>query len=195
MRLARFILLYLLFVDAMQLELKDIKGGVLEQDYSCALSDFPDLSELAEEGGPEFTEPLHFHLRFQRSGPIVELEGQLEAEVDLSCGRCLQRFRQSLNETFVLTFSPCADSDEKEEEVELEADELGLIVYQDETLELAQPLQEQLIMAVPISPVCKGDCQGLCPECGLNRNDKHCRCEKKPFNNKFTALAGIKFKD
>ncbi len=80
MRLARFILLYLLFVDAMQLELKDIKGGVLEQDYSCALSDFPDLSELAEEGGPEFTEPLHFHLRFQRSGPIVELEGQLEAE-------------------------------------------------------------------------------------------------------------------
>ncbi len=106
MRLARFILLYLLFVDAMQLELKDIKGGVLEQDYSCALSDFPDLSELAEEGGPEFTEPLHFHLRFQRSGPIVELEGQLEAEVDLSCGRCLQRFRQSLNETFVLTFSP-----------------------------------------------------------------------------------------
>jgi uncharacterized protein len=77
-------------------------------------------------------------------------------------------------------------------EIELEADELGLIYYRDETLELREPLQEQLIMAVPIGPVCRDACQGLCPECGTDQNEAQCDCEKKPFNNKFGALADLK---
>ncbi|MCD6581649.1 MAG: DUF177 domain-containing protein [Desulfuromusa sp.] len=177
----------------MRLELKDIKGRILEQDYSCSLIDFPDLIAVAEAGGPEFNEPLVFQLRFQRAGKFIEVDGHLDAVVALTCGRCLQGFEQSLSESFTLTFVPLFKEGETEEEVELKTDELGLITYMDEVLELQEPLQEQLLMAIPISPVCNISCLGLCPECGMNLNAEQCNCVKKPFS-KFSVLAEIEFR-
>ena len=179
----------------MQLELKDIKGGELEQEYSCSLDEFPDLAVITEEGGPKFSEPLIFKLRFQRSGQFVEVDGSLKAVVELQCGRCLQGFKHPLDESFSLTFVPQPEDDESgEEDVELETNELGLIPYRDEILKLQEPLQEQLLMAVPISPICKASCRGLCPSCGVNLNIEKCDCVRKPFNNKFNILADIDFK-
>ena len=178
----------------MRLKLKDIKGGGLEQAYSCSLLDFPDLFVISEDGGPSFREPFTFDLRLQQTGKFVEVDGHLEAVVALKCGRCLQCFEHPLSEDFSLTFVPQGDEGEIEEEVELEADELGLITYKDEILELHDPLQEQLLMAVPISPICNTSCRGLCLECGSDLNREKCGCIKKIFNNKFTALANVDFK-
>lgn len=178
----------------MRLELEDIKGGELEQEYSCSLTDFPDLVVIADDGGPKFTDPLLFQLRFQRSGQFVETDGHLSSIVELRCGRCLQNFMQTLDESFALTFVPKIKSNDTEEEVELETVELGLITYEEDVLELQEPLQEQLLMAVPISPVCKASCRGLCPECGMDLNLEKCDCTRKPFNNKFNVLANVDFK-
>ena len=178
----------------MQLELKDIKGGELEQEYSCSLADFPELNLFAEDGGPRFSEPLVFNLRLQKTGKFVEVDGHLDAVVGLTCGRCLQDYEQSLSESFSVTFVPQREDSETDEERELDADELGLVSYVDETLELRDTLQEQLLLSVPISPLCKRACKGLCPECGANLNLEGCNCTRKPFNNKFTALAGMEFK-
>ena len=179
----------------MQLELKDIKGGELEQEYSCSLDEFSDLAVIAKAGGPRFGEALFFQLRFQRSGQFVEVDASLEAVVELQCGRCLQDFKHPLAESFSLTFVPQPEDDESgEEDVELETNELGLIPYRDEILKLQEPLQEQLLMAVPISPICKASCRGLCPSCGVNLNIEKCDCVRKPFNNKFNILADIDFK-
>ena len=178
----------------MRLELKDIKGDGLEQAFSCTLPDFPELAALVAEGGPVFEGALTFELRFQRTGQFVEVDGHLEALVGLKCGRCLQGFEQPLSEFFSLTFIPQVDESECDEEVELEGEELGLIPYQDDIIELHDPLQEQLLMAIPIRPLCAESCCGLCPECGNNLNIDTCDCARKPFNNKFTALAGMNFK-
>lgn len=178
----------------MQLELKDIKGGTLEQGYSCPLSEFPDLAIIAEEGGPKFSEPLVFKLRFQRLGQLVAVDGTLGAVVKLKCGRCLGAFEQPLAESFALTFVPQPESHEADEDVELEVDDLNLISYKNEVLQLQSPLQEQLLMAVPISPICGDSCRGLCPSCGINLNKEICSCVRKPFNNKFNVLSGVDFK-
>ncbi|MCW8858984.1 MAG: DUF177 domain-containing protein [Deltaproteobacteria bacterium] len=177
----------------MRLELKDIKGGVLEQGYSCSLADFPELLAIAQQDGPQYKEPLEFYLRFQRTGSLVEVDGRVDAVVRLRCGRCLQIFESSISETFALTFTPQSQETE-EEDLELEVEQLGLITYQDETLELREPLQEQLLLAIPISPVCDSKCLGLCPHCGVNLNECQCSCVRKPFNNKFSVLADIALK-
>ena len=167
---------------------------MLEQVYSCSLAEFPELISISEHAGPRYKEPLEFQLHLQRTGQLVKVDGYLDAVVTLKCGRCLQDFEQSVSESFSFTFVPQLKDIESGEEFELEADELGLIVYHDEVLELQDPLQEQLMMAIPISPVCKSSCRGLCPECGANLNINECGCVRKPFNNKFTLLAGIDFK-
>lgn len=176
----------------MNLELKDIKSGVLEQDYSCTGADFPGLAELSGQNGATFVWPARFHLRFQKTGQLVQLEGHLAATILLQCGRCLQDFNQPVNENFALTFAPLPPEHADIEEVELEADELNLVVYEDEVLDLSSVLLEQLIMAVPISPVCSSNCLGLCPECGIDLNKQQCSCAKKVFNSKFSVLARMK---
>ena len=178
----------------MQLELKDIKGGMLEQEYICSVVDFPDLHGISAAGGPKFDEPLVFELRFQQTGQFVAVDGHLDAVVELKCGRCLQDFKKSISESFSLTFLPLAKNGDVEEEVELEADELGLMTYVDDTLELREALQEQLLMATPISPICEISCRGLCPECGANLNVVKCSCVREPFNSKFNVLADIGLK-
>lgn len=175
----------------MHIELNDIKGGVLEQVYSLGLSDFPELDVLARNNGPLYREPIRFELRLQRCGQLVELDGRMDARVRLNCARCLTVFEASLGENFNLTFSPVTDQPDPDE-VELEAQELGLVLYRDDVLQLDEVLLEQLIMAIPIRPQCSDDCLGLCPECGLNLNEAQCQCEKKMFNNQFSALAGIR---
>ena len=177
----------------MRLELKDIKEGLLEQEYTCLPDDFPELVSLAEERGPRFLPPLEFRLRFQRVGRIVEVDGDFTAIIGLNCGRCLDAFELKVADRFSLTFSPAKEDENREEEVELTSGELGLLTYRDDVLELTEALQEQLLMALPISPLCDSDCQGLCPECGQNLNIKDCGCVRTPFNNKFAALAGMAF--
>jgi len=178
----------------MRLELKDISDSGLLQEYSCRVEEFPLLLELQNEEELLFIGPLEFCLRLQRVGQIVEVDGSFTTGLSTTCGHCLQKFEQSLAGDFALTYSPVSSdlSADAPEEVELDADELGLVYYKNETIELLQPLQEQVLMAVPMAPLCSDDCRGLCPECGCDLNNNSCHCEKKSFNNRFTALAGLK---
>ncbi len=178
----------------MQIELKDIKAGELVQEYSCTIQDFPDILNLNGNGGLKFYPPLVFNLRLQRTGKLVAVTGTLDVVAELQCGRCLQMYKMSLAESFNFTFAPQPENCEVDEEVELADNDLSLVYYQDELLELQEPLQEQLLMAIPISPLCKDGCSGLCPECGVDLNINNCDCVKKVFNNKFNILAGLDFK-
>ncbi len=182
----------------MRLRLQDIEDGPLKKELYCSPSEFPVLRGMEERHEARFCDPLFFQLRVQKSGQIVEVDGQLTAEVELSCGRCLQPYEQRITGAFSLTFTPHPSAEEvldgrEGDEVELETDELGLVYYQDDFIELLHPLQDQLVMALPINALCSEDCLGLCPKCGADLNHETCDCVKKPFNNKFSALAGIKF--
>nr|WP_224746781.1 DUF177 domain-containing protein [Pelovirga terrestris] len=176
------------------MELKHIKGGQLEQDYSCAVGDFPELLELANNGECVYRDPIGVHLRFTQSGRLVEVAGHVQATLELTCGCCLTTFAYALAEDFDLTFVPETEPADPATEQELEPDELGLIPYGEDRLELLIPVQEQLLLAVPMHPLCSADCRGLCPVCGVDLNMTDCRCEKNVFNNKFGALAKLKGK-
>lgn len=178
----------------MRLELRELKDGCLEQQYCCSPDEFPALEELQANEQVRFDQPICFQLRLQKSGQIVEVDGQLQTRVGFICGRCLNPFGSDIQADFCLTFTPLtAQADlAAEEEVELDAEELGLISYQEDILELLAPLQEQILLALPISPLCASGCLGLCAECGCDLNKESCTCEKTIFNNKFGSLSGLK---
>ncbi|MFO7576428.1 MAG: DUF177 domain-containing protein [Pelovirga sp.] len=175
-----------------QLELKHIKGGLLEQDYSCQVADFPEVAALARDGLASYREPILFHLRFQQTGRLVEVDGAVQATIDLTCARCLGPLVYELDERFTLTFAPLVPEPQDVEERELDKEELGLIPYSDDRLELRQPLEEQLLMAIPVRTLCDASCRGLCAQCGADLNRGQCACEQRPFNNKFGDLAKLR---
>ena len=82
-----------------------------------------------------------------------------------------------------------------EEEVELGEDDLGLIGYSGEEIDLDAELAQEVIMALPQQFICSEECAGLCPVCGENQNQVECGCERPVFNSGLAALKGFKVKE
>ena len=64
--------------------------------------------------------------------------------------------------------------------------------YDGERLDLEPIAREALILDLPIAPLCREDCAGLCPECGANRNEGDCGHNSGPTDPRWAGLEAIK---
>jgi uncharacterized protein len=107
--------------------------------------------------------------------------GQFTAKTELQCARCLNEFSQPLSwtmtELYALTNKESADS--------------GLVVPEDAQIDLRPLVREYALLEVPINPVCRLDCKGLCPECGQDRNLVDCGHRPRGASSSFEALADL----
>ncbi|MCG8421596.1 MAG: DUF177 domain-containing protein [Proteobacteria bacterium] len=134
----------------------------------------------------------------------VFLRGQLSGWFAVGCSRCVEPVKVPFDETLAATFRPAGQipgadlSSDPAEPVpaegdlgwELTDDDLDLYSYEAKSVDLEPLLREQLILAVPFAPLCREDCQGLCPQCGANRNCESCACEP-PIDPRLAALQDI----
>ena len=156
---------------------------------------FPVLSEMTDAGECEFTSPIITALRVIPIDDMIEVEGTINTTIRLPCGRCLETFETALTSRFAITYlhrEAGIEVDPDQKEVELSVDEMNLIYYQGEEINLRKAIQEQVIMAFPIKAICSKNCKGLCPKCGANLNREDCGCDQKPLDDKFAALKALK---
>ena len=107
----------------------------------------------------------------------VHVRGHLDARLKLECGRCLEPFEMDLDQDLELFFlSHVADQVEEEDEVELSDHDMVVAYYRDNRLDLGEAVREQILLGLPLKGLCRQDCQGLCPHCGVNRNATACAC-------------------
>jgi uncharacterized protein len=69
---------------------------------------------------------------------------------------------------------------------------MGLIPFAGEEIDLREVVQEQVIMAMPLRPLCDEACRGLCQNCGADLNEGSCACPPTDFSIKFSALKSFK---
>ena len=77
-------------------------------------------------------------------------------------------------------------------EVELEKDELGVLVVEGEHLDTEPLVAEQILLEVPMKPLCSPDCRGLCPRCGADRNVTPNCCEEPAGDDRWEALSALR---
>lgn len=53
-------------------------------------------------------------------------------------------------------------------------------------------IRESIMLEIPVAPLCKDDCKGLCPECGVDRNTTDCDCEPDLSDPRWAALDALK---
>jgi uncharacterized protein len=70
----------------------------------------------------------------------------------------------------------------------LEREELAVSFYLDERIDLSQMTVEQIVLALPMKPLCKPDCRGLCALCGANRNLASCDCAPEDTDPRWAPL-------
>ena len=92
---------------------------------------------------------------------------KLSASVEVACARCLKEFFQFLQVDFTELFLFASHARSTGE----------LILPDDGSIDLGSLVREYMLLEIPMNPVCKPDCKGLCPVCGANLNIETCNCK------------------
>jgi uncharacterized protein len=166
----------------MRIELDKLEeqGGKFAQVY--------DPTELPlDEPDIRLLEPAEVSGRIHRAGKEVELRGRLHTRLEVVCGRCLKPVELPLAKEFKERFVR-AVSWAAEEQHELQAEDLDLAVFDGEGIELDDLVREELLLAVPVNVLCREDCRGLCPTCGIDRNLSDCQCQINEIDARWEKL-------
>jgi uncharacterized protein len=160
------------------------------------------VSEIPEEGlrivspgdvGPVFTDEGwsldDVGLLIERRSDEVAVSGHYEATARLQCSRCLEPLVTRVGPEVDLHLMP---SPSAREEVELSSDDLEVDFYQGDTLDVAGLLRSETLLALPMKPLCRADCRGLCPVCGGNRNVTPCACEVRTVDPRLASLQALR---
>jgi uncharacterized protein len=122
------------------------------------------------------------------------LDGRVETTLELPCSRCLEPFRWPINSVFDLRFQPRTAATAKPDR-EIDDDDFSTAFYENDEIDLVQVMREQFYLAIPMKPLCRPDCQGLCPQCGTNLNRGTCDCKRDWEDPRFAALKSLQTKD
>lgn len=136
--------------------------------------------------------PAEVSGRIRRDDKEVELSGELRAKIETACDRCLQPVKLSLGAEFSERFVP-AVSWRDEEQHELQEEDLNLAVFDGEAIELDDLVREEILLAVPAHVLCREECKGLCPVCGIDRNQGSCQCETGGTDSRWQGLENLRF--
>lgn len=148
----------------------------------------PPDDPLWNDAGFRLLSPLQVDLEARSVGEGVLVRGEVEAELDSECRRCLTPVPVLIRDTVDLLFEPLSAEEEEE---------LGGEVYslpeRGDTLDLGEAIREQLLLRVPDYVVCSEDCRGLCPQCGAELNKTTCACVPEAAPSPWEALKDVKF--
>lgn len=125
-------------------------------------------------------------LAVEKDGDAVFVHGSLSATVPQVCGRCLQPFDVTVSPEVETRFVPSPRG--RGEENELGRDDLETDVYDNGVLDLGALLETETSLALPMKPLCRDDCRGLCPVCGGNRNTTTCGCSEPTVESRWEPL-------
>ncbi|MBN1535886.1 MAG: DUF177 domain-containing protein [Anaerolineales bacterium] len=119
--------------------------------------------------------------RITRTAQGLLVQVKLSALAECDCVRCLTPFSQSLKTEFTELYAFSRDS----------MTDSGLILPEDAHIDFAPIIREYMLLEVPMSPLCRPDCKGLCPICGENLNETKCNHEEDTIDPRLAILKSL----
>ena len=173
----------------MRLELSHIRQP--ETEFSKV---FQPAEVHGEDEEYRITAPVQLQMVIHKDHDRFRLVGTVKTELELACSRCLEPYRMPIDREFDLRYLPAtatehgSDDDHEDEGEEVEDDDVAMTFYRDEQIDLNELLREQFYLALPMKPLCRDDCQGICPQCGTNRNTAPCDCHPQWEDPRMASL-------
>jgi uncharacterized protein len=127
--------------------------------------------------------PLALDLQLQAVTEGVLVTGTVVAPVVGECGRCLDPLEQVFTVDVVELFAyPDSSTDRTTDEDEVER-------IEDDLIDLAPLVRDAIVLGLPITPLCRPDCAGLCPTCGQRLDDAEPGHSHEMIDPRWAALA------
>ena len=124
-----------------------------------------------------------------RSDRGILVRAELHMIVALECGRCLAPIEEVLTILFDEEFVPERRPDTGEATPDLTPEEFRIDEHRH--LDLSEAVRQYEQSAIPLQPLCRAECAGLCPTCGQNLNEARCGCPTEEPDDRWGTLAGL----
>lgn len=121
----------------------------------------------------------------------ISVIGHLSVPLALECSRCLGLFEQVL-EFDVLEDCALRQIDAPESYLEGADQPCQIPLLNDDEVDLTELVRQLIAMHLPIRPLCRSECPGLCPRCGKDLNEGPCACGAEPEDARWSALRNLK---
>lgn len=150
----------------MYINLSDLKEIGARKQVSLEL-EFHDLEFVNRD--IEIEKPIQLDLEIFNTSDSFVVEGKLKAELILSCSRCLKKYSSQVK-------------------LDISEDVLKSEMDDEEELYLNEIVVDNIILSLPMKPLCSDDCEGICPKCGQNLNEGECDCEIESVDPRLAKL-------
>jgi uncharacterized protein len=135
--------------------------------------------------------PVALVLDVQKLGAeAFGVTGRVSGRLEMDCSRCLEPFEVPVDASFELRYVPQTENT-GEGEREIGDDDLTTAFYREGMLDLIDLMREQFVLALPMKPLCREDCRGLCAACGTNLNKGQCDCTPHWEDPRLAALKSL----
>lgn len=147
---------------------------------------------LEWEEGIEQTTPLQAsgEASIDESTDEIRVGGHIKVTLQYACDRCLTPVDLPIDEDFELIYQPPPEATPGQE-LEIHGEDIDVGFHDGEGVELNVVLQEQVLLTMPSRALCKEDCKGLCPSCGVNLNNETCNCTKPNLDDRWAGLRNL----
>ena len=143
--------------------------------------------EQLDLGDGRLVRPIKGHVRLTRTQNGVLADADIRGELQVECARCLTEVTQPLEFPFseeyyqtvvVNTGATLPKPDEPD----------VFLIDETHKLDLGDAMREYALLSVPMLPLCRDDCRGLCPQCGANLNDGDWGCDTEQSDDRLAVL-------
>lgn len=161
----------------MRLNLKSViaaPGAVMPFEFQL------DLSELDFNGTCPICEPVSVTGEVKNAAGALVLNAEAKTNLHLICDRCAAPFQREKTLRYETLLAAELEDEENDEILLLDGDEL----------DVGEAVTTAFILDMDTKNLCKEDCKGLCPACGVNLNEGTCKC-KREVDPRLAVLAQL----
>jgi DUF177 domain-containing protein len=135
-------------------------------------------------------EPVRVEGKVRLAGVDVSINGHIETRAQVECDRCLKEVELPVKADFDLQYITGAEY-ESSAGAELTEEVMSVSVFDGEVIDVDEIVKEQISLAVPTRTLCRPDCKGICPVCGIDKNTGDCDCETREVDPRWAALKNL----
>ncbi len=149
-----------------------------------------EFKETVDVAGDSIDSMVQGELRLMRTDRSILVKGILHTELAVTCSRCLSPFSCPLTLDIEEEYFPTVDV-VSGASLPVPDEPGGFTIDGHHVLDLTEAIRQYALMIIPMKPICREDCAGLCPHCGCNLNQGQCECPSDRVDPRWSQLTRL----
>jgi uncharacterized protein len=148
------------------------------------------IDEAIDIAGDEHDSAVSGDISLLRTQYGILVRGKLHTELELTCSRCLSAFRFPLSINFEEEYIQTVDVNSGLP-LEPSGESGSFTIDEHHVIDLSEAIRQYALLVIPMKPLCRADCAGICQECGHNLNQGPCGCLVQTVDPRWSKLMNL----